>query len=174
MVVIPAVLSLGERLSQTSMSRNYVASRCIILFGTSVSGHAFLIFHGSSKRFRCEVMFDNDYTFLSKTGLHNVHTCTAFEQLAWAMAQHSDPQQVCRDTPVCQSMTGVPQICIRNCMYILPHLPRWIYECNIKLLHVKYLLAPVSAFHMCVVDYEVHHQAQFLLIGIHSVGSSAN
>jgi hypothetical protein len=43
-VVISAVLSLDEHLSQTLLvSRNFVTSRCIvILFGTSLSGFALL------------------------------------------------------------------------------------------------------------------------------------
>jgi hypothetical protein len=37
-------------------------------------------FTNSSKRFRCEVMFENEHTFCS--WIHHVRTCTAFAQLS--------------------------------------------------------------------------------------------
>jgi hypothetical protein len=41
-------------------------------------------FTNSSKRFRCEVTFENEHSFCS--WIHHVRTCTAFVPLAWAAA----------------------------------------------------------------------------------------
>jgi hypothetical protein len=39
-----------------------------------------------------------------------------------------------------------------------------------KLLHIKYLFAPICAFHMYAVGYEVFHHPPFILIVLHSTG----
>jgi predicted Abi (CAAX) family protease len=42
--------------------------------------------------------------------------------------------------------------------------------CHIKLLNLKYLFAPICAFHLYAVGYKVYHHPQFLLTGLYSIG----
>jgi hypothetical protein len=83
-----AVFSLDEHLSQTNTScfpKFYYQSvyYCLIryLFARIRIAKCFM---NSSKRFRCEVMFENEHTFCSS--IHRVCICTDFAQLAWSAA----------------------------------------------------------------------------------------
>jgi hypothetical protein len=87
--VISAVLSLDEHLSQTNTSCVpkccYQSVYCCLIRYFFVRMRIAKCFTNSSKRFRCEVMFDNEHTFCS--WIHHVRICTAFAQLVWAAAQ---------------------------------------------------------------------------------------
>jgi hypothetical protein len=64
---------------------NFVTNRCIVvLFGTSLSGHALQNASRIAANNFDEVMFENEHTFCSS--IYHVRTCTAFAQLAWAAA----------------------------------------------------------------------------------------
>jgi hypothetical protein len=86
--VISAVLSLDEHLSQTNTSCVpkfcYQSVYCCFIRHFLVRIRIAKCFTNSSKRFRCEVMLENEHTFC--LWKHHVRTCTAFEQLAWAAA----------------------------------------------------------------------------------------
>jgi hypothetical protein len=86
--VISAILSLDEHLSHTNTSCvpkfRYQSVYCCLIRYFNVRIRIAKCFTSSSKRFRCEVMFENEHTFHS--WIRHVCTCTTFAQLAWAAA----------------------------------------------------------------------------------------
>jgi hypothetical protein len=66
-----------------------------------------------------------------------------------ATSHNSDPQLVCHFM-----VSSVLRIFITDPIYILAHFLRLMYYV-IKLLNLKYLLAPICAFHVYAVVYEV-------------------
>jgi hypothetical protein len=59
---------------------------CVLLSSSVLPSQDIIVkcFTNSSKRFRCEIMFENEHTLCS--WIHHVRTYTAFAQLAWAAA----------------------------------------------------------------------------------------
>jgi hypothetical protein len=81
--VISAVLSLDEHLSQTNTACVqkccYQSVYCCHIRNFLVRTRIAKCFTNSSKRFRCEVTFENEQTFCS--WIHHVRTCTAVAKL---------------------------------------------------------------------------------------------
>jgi hypothetical protein len=76
--VISDALSPDEHLSQTNIScvlKCYQSVYCCLIRCLFVTIRTAKCFANSSKRFRCEVMFENEHTFCS--WIHHVRTCTA-------------------------------------------------------------------------------------------------